>query len=99
MKQFLASVAVVSALFIGSASAQTDSGLSSNDDLGCKIAMCMSNPNGPTAVKECLPPIREMQKRIAKGKPVPKCSFTSNSSGGGGNGGRGGGQGPAPKVK
>lgn len=60
----------------GKTPGKTSSGMSYNDDLGCKIAVCLSNPAGPTAVSECIPPITEMNKLLAKGKTVPLCPFS-----------------------
>lgn len=68
------------------------SGLTAKQELGCSIALCMANPNGPTAVAECVPPIRERARLIAKGKPIPKCPGYNDgtASTGGGNTGGGG---------
>jgi hypothetical protein len=48
---------------------------------GCKVLLCLSNPKGPKAVAECVTPIDELMKDLAKGKAFPKCSM-SNANGG-----------------
>lgn len=39
----------------------------------CEVVLCMANPNGPTALKECEPPIRKAWKAWSKGKSIPSC--------------------------
>lgn len=48
-------------------------------DWGCEVLLCLANPNGPTAVGECKPPIRKLWKHLAKGKPFPICTFINAS--------------------
>lgn len=65
--------------------------MSNKDKWACEVAMCLSNPQGPTAVSECKPPIDKMRRELAKGHSIPKCPFVgSNNNGGGGNTGGGG---------
>lgn len=64
--------------------------LSDDDRWACEVAMCMANPDGPTAVSECVPPIQKLHRELAKGKAFPKCPFVSNDGGGGDHGGGGG---------
>lgn len=67
------------------------SGLTAKEELGCKIVLCMANPNGPSAVAECADAIKERARLIAKGKPIPKCpGYNTADTGGGGNTGGGG---------
>ena len=49
------------------------------DDWGCEVLLCLANPNGPTAVSECKPPIRKLWKHLAKGRPFPTCTFLDAS--------------------
>ncbi|ASK98986.1 hypothetical protein KWH01_21095 [Xanthomonas campestris pv. merremiae] len=59
--------------------------MSDKDKWACEVAMCLANPQGPTAVSECKPPIDKMRRELAKGNSIPKCRFLgSNNSGGGG---------------
>lgn len=44
----------------------------------CEVAMCMSNPAGPTAVAECVAPIEKLYKELAKGHAFPSCPFLSD---------------------
>lgn len=42
------------------------------DDYGCKVMLCMANPNGPTAENECKPPIERFLMEQAKKPPEKK---------------------------
>ena len=42
------------------------------DDYGCKVLLCMANPNGPTAENECKPPIERFLREQAKKPPEKK---------------------------
>lgn len=76
-------------------------GMSSKDQWACEVAMCMSNPSGPTAVAECVAPIKKMFKEQAKGHVIPKCKFlgSDNSGGGGSRGGGGGTKTPSQQAE
>lgn len=65
----------------GTAQSSGGSGMSSNDEWACKVAMCMASPGGPTEFAECVDPIRRLQRHLAKGKPFPVCPFTGGGSG------------------
>jgi hypothetical protein len=52
------------------------------DEWGCQVLLCLSNPNGPTAVKECEPPIRKLWIELAKPHHTfPSCELSSSSNG------------------
>lgn len=53
----------------------TGAGMSGDDEWACKVAMCMSNPGGPTEFAECVDPMRRLHRHLAKGRPFPVCSF------------------------
>jgi len=36
------------------------------DEYGCKVLLCMSNPDGPKAVSECVPPIDKLLSDMSK---------------------------------
>lgn len=38
---------------------------------GCEVLLCLSNPAGPMAVKECVPPINKLYRAIFKTDPDP----------------------------
>lgn len=48
-------------------------GVAMADDWGCEVLLCLSNPKGPTAVAQCVPPIKKLWRALAKGKPFPTC--------------------------
>lgn len=48
-------------------------------DYGCKVLLCLANPAGPTAVSECVPPITQLWKDLAKFKPFPTCDMSGSS--------------------
>jgi len=43
------------------------------DNWACEVALCLSNPAGPMAVSQCVPPIKKLHKHLAKGKSFPLC--------------------------
>jgi hypothetical protein len=52
----------------------------SGDNWGCEVMLCLANPQGPTAVSQCVPPIKKLWKHLAKGHAMPACTF-ANSDG------------------
>ena len=58
------------------------------EDWGCKVLICLSNPSGPMAVAQCVPPIQQLYRAIFKWRPdpFPTCTMSSgNDSESGGN--------------
>jgi len=49
------------------------------DNWACEIALCLSNPAGPMAVSQCVPPIKKLYKHLAKGKSFPLCQSANDS--------------------
>ena len=46
------------------------------DDWGCQVMLCMSNPAGPMAVAECVPPIQRLYEAMShKGFKWPTCDL------------------------
>jgi hypothetical protein len=41
------------------------------DTWGCEVLLCLSNPAGPMAVSQCVPPITRLYKAIFKWRPDP----------------------------
>ena len=39
----------------------------------CRVVMCLSNPEGPTAAETCPAAISQMYRDMARGKPLPVC--------------------------
>lgn len=51
-----------------------------DDDMwGCEVLLCLSNPAGPTAVGECVPPITKLWKHLAKGHSFPSCGLAQGN--------------------
>jgi hypothetical protein len=42
-------------------------------DYGCRVLMCLANPAGPTAVAQCVPPITQLWRDLARLRPFPTC--------------------------
>ncbi len=44
-------------------------------DYGCKVLLCLANPAGPTAVGQCVPPISQLWRDLARvpPRPFPTC--------------------------
>ncbi len=57
------------------------------DNWGCEVLLCLSNPAGPMAVAQCVPPITRLYQAIFKWRPdpFPTCTMSngSDSSSGG----------------
>lgn len=49
-------------------------------DWGCEVLMCMSNPNGSTAVNECRPPMDRLWRELARGNSFPTCTLNNGSN-------------------
>jgi hypothetical protein len=43
---------------------------------GCTVLLCLANPAGPMAVSQCVPPIKQLFKDLAKLKPFPTCDMS-----------------------
>lgn len=43
------------------------------DNWACEVALCISNPAGPMAVSECVPPIKKLYRHLARGHSFPLC--------------------------
>jgi hypothetical protein len=50
-------------------------------DWGCEVLLCLANPNGPTAVSECRPPIERLWRHLARGRSFPTCNLASGPNG------------------
>ena len=58
------------------------------DNWGCEVLLCLSNPAGPMAVAQCVPPITRLYRAIFKWRPdpFPSCTMSNGSdSASGGN--------------
>lgn len=50
-------------------------------EYGCKVLLCLANPNGPMAVQECVPPIRQLYRDLSRGRPFPSCEMAEGPGG------------------
>ena len=41
---------------------------------GCEVLLCLSNPKGPEAVSQCVPPIQKLWVWLHEGRPFPGCT-------------------------
>jgi hypothetical protein len=50
-------------------------------DWGCKVLMCLANPNGSEAVSECVPPMQQLWAALHKTPPdpFPSCDMAGAS--------------------
>lgn len=46
---------------------------------GCLVMLCLAAPSWK-AIPECVPPVRQLFRDLARGKPFPSCSTTGNGS-------------------
>ena len=49
------------------------------DDWGCTVLLCLSNPGGPKAVAECVPPIDRLWEHLRNGGSFPTCQMSEGS--------------------
>ncbi len=52
--------------------------VASADQWGCEVLLCLSNPAGPTAVKECEPPIHRLRDHLRDGHEFPTCDMAKD---------------------
>lgn len=52
------------------------------DDWACEVVLCLANPQGATAVTECVPPIKKLWRELAKGHAFPTCNMNSGDASG-----------------
>jgi hypothetical protein len=50
-------------------------------DYGCKVLLCLANPNGARAEAECHPPIDQLYIDLNLGRPFPECEMAESSAG------------------
>lgn len=50
------------------------------DQWGCEVLLCLSNPAGPTAVKECEPPIHRLWDHLRYGHAFPTCDMAKEGN-------------------
>lgn len=50
------------------------------DNWGCTVVLCIANPKGPTALPECVAPIKKLWRELAKGNPFPTCILSNGSA-------------------
>jgi hypothetical protein len=46
---------------------------------GCQVLLCLASPNWKT-VAPCVPPVQQVFKDLAKGKPFPSCSMSGTAN-------------------
>lgn len=46
---------------------------------GCEVLLCLSNPAGPTAVGECVPPITKLWRHLEHGGSFPSCGLANGN--------------------
>lgn len=73
MWRFLRELAVLAGLALAFVPAANAS------DYGCKVLLCLANPNGPTAVAECVDPINQLWDDLAHFRPFPTCEMSGDS--------------------
>lgn len=74
-KSFIACTGIAGALFFSPGARA--------DDWGCEVLLCLSNPAGPMAVSQCVPPITRLYAAIFKPNPdpFPTCAMARGPNG------------------
>lgn len=52
------------------------------DNWACEVILCLANPQGATAVAECVPPIKKLWRELAKGHAFPTCNMNTGGASG-----------------
>lgn len=81
MKSLLLATLVTSGAGIADAQTGTPAIPAPTHDWGCEVLLCLANPNGPTAVAPCVPPIERLWRELARGRAFPNCAMASGPSG------------------
>ena len=50
----------------------------SEDSWGCEVALCLANPDGPTAAPACHAPMERLAKHLRRGRLFPRCNQTNS---------------------
>lgn len=50
------------------------------DDWGCQVLLCLSNPAGPEAVSQCVPPIERLYDTLRHHGSFPSCAQADGSA-------------------
>jgi len=73
--------ALLAALVVA-ATASFGQAANAEEDWGCQVLLCLSDPRGPTTESECRPPIHKLWRHLAKGRPFPSCVLAGSASNG-----------------
>jgi hypothetical protein len=49
---------------------------------GCVVLLCLANPRGPTAIAQCVDPIRSLWSALRSRRPFPTCPMAQGPRGG-----------------
>jgi hypothetical protein len=60
--------------FVGAAGAR--------DLWGCEVLMCFANPDGPTAVAQCVEPVERLRRNLRRGGEWPRCEEAESAGAG-----------------
>lgn len=52
----------------------TSNDVQAEDNWPCEVLLCLSNPAGPTAVGQCVPPIARLFEHLSAGRKFPICA-------------------------
>lgn len=64
--------ALIRSLLIGTLLLLANSSVLASE-YGCKVMLCLANPNGPKAVAECVSPINQLYDDLKHGRSFPTC--------------------------
>ena len=59
------------AIFLGAACVSFST--EAEDLWGCQVLLCLANPDGPEALRECQPPMDRLREHLRHGHPFPSC--------------------------
>ena len=73
MRKFSAWLVTVTAVGVSTTEA-------SADNTGCAVLLCLLNPQGPTAISECVEPVQGFIRSVASGGGAPSCASSESAN-------------------
>ncbi len=67
-------------LLLVSVTAQAGNPVAGDDNWGCEVLLCLSNPKGPTDEPKCKPPIEKLWWALSTGWDFPTCDMGSDGA-------------------
>jgi len=80
MKKFLVSLHRIARNTLATTALALGAPSFAQSNYGCEVLLCLSNPAGPTAVSQCVPPINRLWDDLRNFRGFPTCAMAGNPS-------------------